>query len=246
MNSKKRLILIVFLGFVLRFLGLGSNPPGLYWDEVSLGYNAYSILKTGSDEHNRFLPIDTFKAFGDYKPPGYIYATVPSIALFGLNNFAVRFPSALAGTLLVLTTYFLVIELFDNRKTASLASLLVAISPWSIQLSRVAFESNLAVLFNTLAILFFLRSRRHPWSLLLATGCWLLAFYTFNANRVLGAMLAILLGLVFWRHLWEQKKIAFVTICIGITLIMPVIGQTVMLKHTVKPLFGLTKKIKKM
>ena len=28
--------------------------------------------------------------------------------------------------------------------------------------------------------------------------------------------------------------------------IMPVIGQTVMLKHTVKPLFGLTKKIKKM
>src|SRR3989344_5593497 len=122
MNSKKRLILIVFLGFVLRFLGLGSNPPGLYWDEVSLGYNAYSILKTGSDEHNRFLPIDTFKAFGDCKPPGYIYATVPSIALFGLNNFAVRLPSALAGTILVLVTYLLVKELFPNSPFSILHS----------------------------------------------------------------------------------------------------------------------------
>ena len=34
---------------------LGSNPPGMYWDEVSLGWNAYSILKTGHDEHGRFL-----------------------------------------------------------------------------------------------------------------------------------------------------------------------------------------------
>ena len=96
-----KLIFIFLIAAALRLFALGSNPPGLYWDEVSLGYNAYSILKTGHDEHNRFLPIDTFKAFGDYKPPGYIYATVPSIALFGLNNFAVRLPSALAGTLLV-------------------------------------------------------------------------------------------------------------------------------------------------
>ena len=101
------LVLIVLLGFFLRTWKLGSNPPGLYWDEVSLGWNAYSVLKTGFDEHGRFLPIDTFFAFGDYKPPLYIYAAVPSIWLFGLNEFAVRAPSVAAGVALTMVTYFL-------------------------------------------------------------------------------------------------------------------------------------------
>lgn len=218
-----KLLLILLLATALRFFALGSNPPGLYWDEVSLGYNAYSILKTGRDEHNRFLPIDTFKAFGDYKPPGYIYATVPSVAIFGLNNFAVRFPSALAGTLLVLVAYYLVIELFGNKKTALLSALLVSISPWSLQLSRVAFESNLATLFNALAILFFLKSRRHPWFLILATSYWLLAFYTFNANRLLSILLVAFLSVVYWRHLWFHKKQTIVAAIVGLLLVSPLI-----------------------
>src|SRR3990172_4288765 len=129
------LLAIIILAVVLRFYRLGTTPPSLYWDEASLGYNAYSILTTGRDEHGEFLPIARFIAFGDYKPPGYIYATVPSIALFGLNEFAVRFPSALAGTLTVLLTYLLVQELFNNKlnikhqtlNIASIAALLIAI-----------------------------------------------------------------------------------------------------------------------
>src|SRR3989339_2178944 len=113
------LVLIVLLGFFLRTWKLGENPPGLYWDEVSLGWNGYSVLRTGMDEHGRFLPIDTFFAFGDYKPPLYIYAVVPSIWLFGLNEFAVRLPSALAGTLLVVVTYFLSKEIFFISRASS-------------------------------------------------------------------------------------------------------------------------------
>lgn len=112
---KKRLVLIIILlAAFLRLYKLGSVPPSLYWDEASLGYNAYSILKTARDEHGRFLPGTNFAAFGDYKPPGYIYATVPSIALFGLNEFAIRFPSALFGILTVLLTYFLAKKLFEE------------------------------------------------------------------------------------------------------------------------------------
>src|SRR3989344_1223720 len=92
--SRYVLFLIILLAFFLRIYKLGSVPPSLYWDEASLGYNAYSILKTARDEHGKFLPLTNFAAFGDYKPPGYIYAAVPSIAIFGLNEFAIRFPSA--------------------------------------------------------------------------------------------------------------------------------------------------------
>src|SRR5260221_9154250 len=95
------LLLIVGLAFTLRFYNVSDNPPALSWDEVSIGYNAYSILKTGKDEHGRFLPLDTFIAYGDYKPPLAIYLTVPFVAVFGLNELSVRLPSVLFGTMTV-------------------------------------------------------------------------------------------------------------------------------------------------
>ena len=70
---------IVLLAGFLRFWQLASLPPSLYWDEVSQGYNAYSILTTGKDEHQEFLPLARFQAFGDYKAPVNIYLTVPAI-----------------------------------------------------------------------------------------------------------------------------------------------------------------------
>ena len=51
MKPKLIIIGILILATALHFFQLGKNPPGLYWDEVSLGYNAYSILTTGRDEH---------------------------------------------------------------------------------------------------------------------------------------------------------------------------------------------------
>ncbi|EKD95597.1 MAG: hypothetical protein ACD_24C00433G0001, partial [uncultured bacterium] len=51
------LLLIVLLGGALRFYQLASVPPSLARDEVSVGYNAYSILKTGKDEYGRIFPL---------------------------------------------------------------------------------------------------------------------------------------------------------------------------------------------
>src|SRR5512141_1077338 len=98
------LIGILMVAVFLRFYQLGSIPASPDWDEAALGYNAYSILKTGRDEYGKFLPL-VFRSFDDYKPPLYIYLTVPMVALFGLNVFAVRLSSVLLGTLTVLLTY---------------------------------------------------------------------------------------------------------------------------------------------
>ena len=70
------LVFIVFLAVLLRFFKLGSIPPHLTPDEAALGYNAYSILKTGKDEFGKTFPL-VFKSFGDYKPGLYVYASVP-------------------------------------------------------------------------------------------------------------------------------------------------------------------------
>src|SRR3990167_10476958 len=146
--KKVVLIVIIFVASVLRLYKLGSVPPSLYWDEASLGYNAYSILKTAHDEHGKFLPLTNFGAFGDYKPPGYIYAAVPSIAIFGLNEFAVRFPSAFFGVLTVILVYLISRKIFESEIISQIAALFLAISPWHLQFSRGAFEANLGLFFS--------------------------------------------------------------------------------------------------
>src|SRR5438046_3421794 len=114
MKSKVFLIAILFIASLLRLWNLGSVPPSPDWDEVALGYNAYSIMQTGRDEYGKFMPI-VLQSFDDYKPAIYIYSIIPLIPVFGLDIIAVRLPSAVFGILTVLATYFLVMELFKRK-----------------------------------------------------------------------------------------------------------------------------------
>jgi len=171
-----KIISVVILAAALRFYQLGVNPPSLYWEETALGYDAYSILKTGKDFHGNSWPLVAFESFGDWKPSLYFYAAVPSVAIFGLTPLAVRFPSALFGALTVLLVYWLV----KDKRVGLAAALLLAISPWHLQLSRAGFEANLGLFLTVLGWFF-------PPALALS-------MYAYHANRVL----APLLFLLFW------------------------------------------------
>ncbi len=225
MKAKILLGLIVFLALFLRLYKLGEVPPSLYWDEASLGYNAYSISQTLRDEHGELLPVTRFIAFGDYKPPGYIYAAAASIKFLGLTEFAVRFPSALAGTLLVLLTYFLAVEL---GLPALLSAALVAISPWAVQFSRGAFEANLATLFSGLGVYLFLRAVRSQKSIfiLLSSIFFVLAMYTFNSHRIFVPLMIVALVIIFRQEILAQKKKFLVFITALILLLLPLFGYT--------------------
>lgn len=148
---------ILVLALVLRFYQLGGVPPSLNWDEAGMGYNAYSLIKTGGfDEYGEFLPL-SFRSFDDYKPPFYTYLTRIPVLLLGLNDFAIRFVSAIMGVLTVIFTYFLVLELFNNWKIALLSMFFLSVSPWHLQFSRVAFEANVAVFFLVAGVWAFLK-----------------------------------------------------------------------------------------
>lgn len=167
MKAKLILSLVFASAFVLRLVNLSHFPVGFTPDEAAQGYTAYSILKTGKDEWGVRFPLNP-RSFGDYKAPVYTYLSVPSVALFGLNELAVRLPAAVCGILAILTTYFLAKEIFDqnglkektkidSRKIALTAAFLLAFSPWHVSLSRGAFEANLTTFFLTSGVLFFLK-----------------------------------------------------------------------------------------
>lgn len=226
LKSLKIALIVFLLAVLLRVWGISDTPPSLYWDEVSQGYNAYSVLKTGLDEHKEFFPLARFQAFGDYKAPVYIYIDVLSIALFGNSEFAVRLPSAVLGSLTVLVTYFLVLELFiDNKRRnqiALVAMFLLAISPWHVQLSRVAYEANAATFFAVLGISLFLLGRRlKNHFLFLSVVSFVISFYAFNAHRIFIPLLFILLSVLFWKDFIKRKKEVLLSAATGFIILIP-------------------------
>ncbi len=180
---KKNTLLIVIIALALgfRLINLSSIPVGFNDDETAFGYNAYSVLTTGRDEWGRLLPFPAFESFGDWKLIGYLYLTVPSVFLFGLNEFSTRLPSALFGVFTVFATYLFTKEVF-NKKIAYLAALLIAISPWHIIATRNAYESDLLTFFIPIATYFFLKGLKNKKYLTLALITFALSFYIYRSS----------------------------------------------------------------
>lgn len=204
-------IILITLATLLRFFQLGRTPISLEWDEVALGYDAYSVLHTGRDQFGKFFPI-TFRSIDDYKPPLYIYADIIPTALLGLNEFSTRFPSAFFGFLAVILTYILVKELFYNSSRvlkyslALISAFFLAISPWHLQFSRAAFETNISVTITVAAVLFFLRAVRtnNNKDFFLSSLFFGTALFSYHSTRVVTPLILISLMFVFHRRLTKK------------------------------------------
>ena len=109
----KKLLLIFLLALFLRLFFLGSVPHGFHNDEVDVGYVGKFIILHGRDPAGNFLPL-VFNKFEDFRPTGLFYLAGISQLIFGSNEFAVRFPTALFGALTVLPVFFLARELFGH------------------------------------------------------------------------------------------------------------------------------------
>lgn len=231
LNSKFKihiiLILIVMIGFFLRFYSLGVNPPSLNWDETSIGYNAYSILKTGHDEYGNLLPL-SIRSFDDYKPPVYVYLAVPSVAIFGLNEFSVRLPAALFGSLAVIIMYLLVKETlsgfsFKQREaTALFSSFFLAISPWHLQFSRAAYEGNIGLFFIILATYLFFCGLKRRSMLILASLSFAASIYSYHSFRLVVPIYLFTLLIIFRKELLRIKIAVLLSTILFIILALPV------------------------
>lgn len=228
MKSKLLFLIIIVLAVFLRFYQLGINPPFLNPDEAAWGYNAYTIGIDGKDEFGRFLPVNYLESFGDYKPPMYAYLAVIPVKVFGLTPFATRFPSVFFGVLTVIVTYFLVKRLFPNAKYKEwyglASSLVLALSPWHIMLSRAAFEANVGTFFLATGIWLFLGAmQERKWYLFFSVASLVACIYTFNSVRFAAPLLGVVLGIFFLRKLWERKWLSISAVLFAVLLILPIL-----------------------
>ncbi len=220
---------IVVFAVLIRFTSLSSLPVSLYWDEVSEGYNSYSILHTGKDEYGTSFPL-LFRGYDDDKMPVYIYLSVIPIALFGLQEFSVRFMSAFLGVGSVIVCFFLVRELFKKEKwrdpVSLFSMLLFSIVPWHVQLSRAGFEANTALFFVMLGSLFVLKGIEKKWYLLAAGISFGVSVYTYRSSLIVIPLLFFVF-LVILRKLVMRKshqKITLLSLLIFILLSLPLVS----------------------
>lgn len=208
---KKNIILIIIfsISVLFRFWNLTKYPVSLSMDETAIGYNAYSILKTGTDEYGEFLPL-AFKSTGDYKPPVNVYLTVPSIYLFGFNEFAVRFPSALLGSLTSVVLVLLLIKLKIKPNSAYLTGIWLSILPWHIHFSRASFEAITALFFLIFGTYLFISwtEKQKTWRMILWIIAFSLSVWAYHAERLFVPLFVLAL-IIFYRHqinLLKNKK----------------------------------------
>lgn len=218
------LILILIIAAFLRLYHLSSLPPALNWDEVSHGYNAYSLLKTGQDEWGFKLPM-VFRAYGDYKLPLYIYLTSISVFFFGLNMFSVRLISVISGLLLVFLAYLICKKITKNEMTSLLSSFLVAVSPWSLFVSRIAVEANLAAALFSLGVYFLILwlSEKNDKNLIFTAILMGFSLHAYNSARILVPIASLF---IVWLIIKSQKMNLLAVYLVIIALFsLPVIFQ---------------------
>jgi len=199
-TQKTTIFFLLVFTILSRFVSLNRVPPHLSNDEISIAYDAYSILHTGRDEHNNFLPV-SFQSHGTYKAPFYVYIASISNYFWGNSEISVRLPSAILGSLTVLVLGYLIFLLSRNINLAILSAGVLAFAPWHIYCSRMALESNVALFLLTLAILLFFRmlqTKKNRY-LFFSVIFFALSMWGYHSEWLLTPMIMIGL-LVFYRR----------------------------------------------
>ncbi len=221
---KKTIFLaILVVAFLIRFIDL-NRTPALNPDEAALGYNAYSLILTGKDEHGASWPLH-FKSFGDYKPGGYVYLAIPFIKLFGLTSLTVRMPNLILSLLTILFLYKLVLLFTKNYLLSSLTAFVLAVSPWHIHFSRGAWESSTALSFIIIGTYFFFKSIQEKFikNFTLFTIFYVLSLYIYHSARLIAPLLALSLCCLYFKFLIKKLPQIIIPIFLAGLLAIPVL-----------------------
>jgi 4-amino-4-deoxy-L-arabinose transferase-like glycosyltransferase len=184
-------ILLIAAG--LRLYQLGSNPPELFEDEISVAISAWKIATTGHDVEKTWVPFLTTRL--DMSLPLYGFSTVITQAILGHTTWAIRLPAALFGILSTALIILLARQLGRGQAEALSAGLIFAILPWAVHSSRVGWEPAGMLPCTIGGVLLFwmgLRDRRAV-TIFAGTGVLLLGVYAYDSALIIHTLLAALI-----------------------------------------------------
>lgn len=217
------------LSVFLHVWKIGEIPPGFYWDECSVSYNAYCLAETGKDEQGRPFPLFC-SAFSYYADPVAVYSLVPVVKIFGLSKTSSRNVSAFYILFASVLLFFLSRNLVRNKWIALCTAFLFSIMPWTFPASRTIIGGYAPMLLWIIAgIYFLLRSvGGNNWKYAVLAGfSWSMVMYSYSCGRPFSAIAMIVFVLAF-NHLLVKRIRTFAVFiisyfCSSIPLIVAVI-----------------------
>jgi dolichyl-phosphate-mannose--protein O-mannosyl transferase len=156
-------LVLLLLAGTLRFYGLGY-PERIYFDETYYAPQGREMITRGVEEGFAVHPpVGKWLIGAGIAVFGYECDSPPAGTWFG-GCYGFRAAPALAGTLLVLVTYFIGLRLFRRRGVAALAAFFVAIDGLALTMSRISMLDIFLALFVALGVWFLLIDRDKMWA----------------------------------------------------------------------------------
>jgi len=110
--TRKNIIIQFFIVTIASFLFIPfiGRVHLFDWDEINFAESAREMILT----HNYLTVSAFFQPFWE-KPPLFIWLQVLSMKIFGINEFAARFPNAICGIITLLVIYNIGRKLYKER-----------------------------------------------------------------------------------------------------------------------------------
>lgn len=229
MKIKKPTIALAILLLVSFFSRIYKiNNLSLFGDEIDVGYQAYSLLKTGKDYRGTTFPV-YINSLSESRAPLLIYASIPGIKLFGLNELGVRITPIIFGVLSIYLFYKLIFLLSKSNALAFLSSSILAFSSWHFHYSRNSFEITLLISLFLAATYFFYKFTQNNKNIFIFLSIILfgLTFYTYNTANIITPLLVIFLIANNLKKVktWINIKNLAITSALTLLIIIPIINQ---------------------
>jgi 4-amino-4-deoxy-L-arabinose transferase-like glycosyltransferase len=209
-TQRVALAAIVLLAAVLRIYALGDVPAGLYCDEAGNGYNAYALGTAGIDENGKHWPLYVWSFGTAYKNPAFIYAAILPVKLLGLSAFSIRLTAALFGIGTVAAMFLLGRALFGPW-VGLWAALFLALCPWHLHFSRIAFELIAFPFLFVTGCVFLVRFTQGRRTLPAALACFAACVYAYAPAALFVPLFLFGFGVLYvvdlLRH-WRQLLLA--------------------------------------
>ena len=173
---------LAVLWIVLRFVGLEESPPGFYGDEFRAALHAICIGETGESAYGEPWPFFAPGAGGGLYTPSFLYFSALWAKLFGYSIASFRAIAAFFNVITIAALYAWV-RRTAGPEIAAWSAFVAALSPWSFQFSRIAWDPPLAPAFLMLALWAWTQARALPAGLL-AGVLAALAMYAYPPMRI--------------------------------------------------------------
>ncbi|MCB9046877.1 MAG: glycosyltransferase family 39 protein [Chitinophagales bacterium] len=217
-SSQTRYIIIALAAACLFFPFLGQVHL-FDWDEINFAECAREMMVT-----NNYLQVQIdYQPFWE-KPPVFIWMQVLAMKLFGVNEYAARFPNAFIGVVTLLTLFYAGKRVVNEKMATWWVALYAA--TW---LPHFYFKSGIIdPTFNLFIFLAFfqvylIRHGNRPWLHAVLSGVFLgMAVLTKGPAAILIALLAFGVYVIInrgikgfkWLHFPVIAVMAFITTCI--------------------------------